>query len=108
MGDSYHESPRSSDCREAPPHRSLTKYGISPEPKSSGIAIARVPVGVGGHDLIEARHATRRNLFGGIAGDGGRIGEALDAARDRFGDHAVVRGRALRSGPVRQGPSKVD
>lgn len=108
MEDSYHESLRSSDCREAPPRRSLTNCGIPPEPKSSGIGIARIPVGVGDHDLFEARHATRRNLFGGIAGDADRIGEALDAARDRFGDHAVVRGRALRSGPVRQGPSKVE
>ena len=107
MEDSYHESPRSSDCREAPPHRSLTNCGMPREPKSSGIGIARILIGIGTHDLFEARHATQRDLFVGIAGDCGRIGEALDAVQDRFGDHAVVRGRAFRSGPVRQGPSKV-
>ena len=108
MEDSYHESPCSSDCRKALPHRSLKNYGMPPEPKSSGIGIARIPVGVGDHDLFEAGHGTRRDLLGGIAGDGDRIGEALDAVRDRFGDHAVVRGRAFRSGPVRQGRWKVE
>ena len=108
MEDSYHESPRSSDCPEALAASIADELRDTPEPNSSGIAIARIRVGLGAHDLLETGYSSQRDLFGGMAGDSDRIGEALDAVRDRFGDHVVLRGGAFRSGPVRQEPSKVD
>ena len=37
-----------------------------------------------------------------------RIGNAVDAVRDRFGDEAIVRGRGFGKTLRRQGPSKLD
>ena len=62
-------------------------------------------VGIGAHDLVEARRAGRGSLFGGQAGSA--VDEALDAVRDRFGeDDAIARGRGLGVKLARQGPSK--
>ena len=48
------------------------------------------------------------DLFGGAAPNEDRIGDALDAVREKFGEGAIVRGRGFGTGPVRQGPSKLD
>ena len=45
----------------------------------------------------------------GVAAAGeDRIGNAVDAVRDRFGDEAIVRGRGFGKTPRRQGPSTLD
>ena len=48
------------------------------------------------------------DLFGGAAPNEDRIGDALDAMREKFGEGAIVRGRGLGTRLVRQGPSKFD
>ena len=61
-------------------------------------------VGIGAHDLVEARRAGQGDLFGGRAGSA--VDEALDAVREKFGEDAIARGRGLGVKLVRQGPSK--
>ena len=65
-------------------------------------------IGIGAHDLIEAGRAVQGDLFGGAARGDGRIDEALDAVRDRFGEDAIVRGRGFGAKLVRQGPSRAE
>ena len=63
-------------------------------------------VGIGAHDLVEARRAGQGDLFGGQAGSA--VDEALDAVREKFGEDAIARGRGLGVNLARQGPSKPD
>ena len=65
-------------------------------------------IGVGAHDLIEARRVVQGDLFGGVAAEDDRIDKARDAVRDRFGEDAIVRGRGFGTKLVRQGPSRVE
>ena len=65
-------------------------------------------IGIGAHDLIEARHVVQGDLFGGVAREDDRIDKAVDAVRDRFGEDSIVRGRGFGTKLVRQGPSKVE
>ena len=63
-------------------------------------------IGIGAHDLVEARSVAQGDLFGGGAREDDRIDEAVDTLRDRFGEDAIVRGRGFGTRLVRQGPSK--
>ena len=63
-------------------------------------------IGIGAHDLVEARSVAQSDLFGGGAREDDRIDEAVDTLRDRFGEDAIVRGRGFGTRLVRQGPSK--
>ena len=65
-------------------------------------------IGIGAHDLIEARRVVQGDLFGGVAREDDRIDKAVDAVRDRFGEDSIVRGRGFGTKLVRQGPSKVE
>ena len=63
-------------------------------------------IGIGAHDLVEARSVVQGDLFGGVGREDDRIDKAVDALRDRFGEDAIVRGRGFGTRLVRQGPSK--
>jgi len=65
-------------------------------------------IGIGAHDLVDAARFVQGDLFGGASPGEDRIGDALDAVRDRFGDDAIVRGRGFGKTLRRQGPSKQD
>ena len=65
-------------------------------------------IGIGAHDLVDARQAVQGDLFGGAAPGEDGVEEALDAVRERFGEDAIVRGRGFGTKLVRQGPSKVE
>ena len=64
-------------------------------------------IGIGAHDLAEAGLVLQGDLFDDGPGDG-KIDDALDAVRDRFGDNAIVTGRGFGVKLARQGPSKVE
>ncbi len=66
------------------------------------------PIGIGAQALVDRGEAGQRDLFGGLAPDGDRIDDALDAVRDKFGDGAIVRGRGFGTKLVRRGPSKAE
>ena len=65
-------------------------------------------IGIGAHDLVDAARFVQGDLFGGATPNEDRIGDALDAVREKFGDGAIVRGRGFGTRLVRQGPSKLD
>ena len=65
-------------------------------------------IGIGAHDLVDAARFVQGDLFGGASPNEDRIGDALDAVREKFGDGAIVRGRGFGTRLVRQGPSKLD
>ena len=65
-------------------------------------------IGIGAHDLVDARQAVQGDLFGGAAPGEDGVDKALDAVRERFGEDAIVRGRGFGTRLVRQGPSKVE
>ena len=52
-------------------------------------------IGIGAHDIIEAKRMLQSDLFGGVAPSEDRIDKPLDAVRDRFGEHDIVRGRGF-------------
>ena len=64
-------------------------------------------IGIGAHDLAEAGRVLQGDLFDAGPGDG-KIDDALDAVRDRFGDSSIVTGRGFGVKLARQGPSKVE
>ena len=65
-------------------------------------------IGFGAHDLVDAARFVQGDLFGGMAPNEDRIGDTLDAVREKFGDGSIVRGRGFGTRLVRQGPSKLD
>ena len=65
-------------------------------------------IGIGAHDPVDAARFVQDDLFGGASPGEDRIGDALDAVRDRFGDDAIVRRRGFGKTLMRQGPSKLD
>ena len=64
-------------------------------------------IGIGAHDLVDAARFVQGDLFSGASVGEDRIGDAVDAVRDRFGDDAIVRGRSFGKTLRRQGPSKL-
>ena len=65
-------------------------------------------IGIGAQGLVEADSLGQGDLFGGTDPAGGRIDEAMDAVRARFGPKAIVKGRGLGVTLKRQGPSKIE
>ena len=64
-------------------------------------------IGIGAHDLAEAGRVLQGDFFDAGPGDG-KIDDALDAVRDRFGEDSIVTGRGFGVKLERQGPSKVE
>ena len=65
-------------------------------------------IGIGAHDLVEAGQVAQGNLFGGFGPVESKVGKALDAVREKFGDDAIVKGRGFGTKLEQQGPSKVE